>query len=144
MVKVWNLQVGSNLTKILWNWDVTCSKAAVAPLANHTVDNVTWLGANLLEAGDSGILGPNVLGYHEGDSIFIDTTLILHSKPWLLHDVMAHELEHELLWNRVPVDSSVDIRVREVQDSIHPFFPFQYPCLLLQLDNPLPIDSLIP
>lgn len=147
-VRIWPAQVDTVMVQKLWTWDTTCATRAVKELPGHGWRNVTWLGANLLEAGSNPAaqvdttagIGPHVIGYWEGDTIFLDTGVVLHAVPWFMHNLVAHELLHQLLNHRVPVDSAVPERVREVADSAHPIFPFLYPCRLINLAFPV-VDS---
>lgn len=144
-VTVWPARVDRVLLQRLWDWDTTCAARAEKPLPGHDWRNVTWLDANLLQAGSDPAaqvdtakgIGPNVLGYWEGDTIFLDTGVVAHASPWFMHNILAHELLHQLLQSRVPIDTSVPERVREVADSAHPVFPFLYPCRLMNLSVPV-------
>jgi hypothetical protein len=147
-VSIWPVRVDTALEARLWAWDSTCATHAVQPLPGHGWRNVTWLGANLVEAGndpaaqvDTSLgIGKGVLGFWEGDSIFLDTGVVHRARPWFMHNILAHELLHQLLHARVPIDTSIPERIREVPDSAHPLFPFLYPCRLMYLGVPV-VDS---
>lgn len=153
-VVVWSALPDTRVVQKLWAYDSSCSSGFAAPLSGHGWRNVHWFGANLEEAGEDSAaqvdtslgIGAGDIGFWEGDSIFLDTGMVHRAAPWYLRRVMAHELEHQLLQMRHPVNPHPTVLLLGLPipvdpDSAHPDFPFQYPCQLHQWNSPLPFDS---
>lgn len=153
-VSVWAAYVDPKVVAALWAYDSACSAPAALPEPGHGWRAVHWFAANLVEAGDDSAavvdpkkgIGSGDLGFWEGDSIFLDTGMVRHAAPWYLRRVLAHELEHQLLQMRHPVNPRPTVAILGLPplpepDTAHPDFPFQHPCQLSSWDRPLPRDS---
>jgi hypothetical protein len=141
-IVTWGMSVDPLLARILWQYDLDCSK--LAPLPGHTVKEVTWLAGNLTEAFRDTLnrFPSTVIGYWQNDTIVLDTGFAMHGTYRVVHKTLAHELMHQLLYYRVPLDTVSDPRTREAPDSVHPIYPFVYPCDLANVyARPLPFDS---
>ena len=112
----WRMPLDTVVLARLWTYDTTCAK--VAPLPGHDWRNVTWRAASLIDDGNLGEWTP-------GDTIYIDTSVVLSSTPAFVHRIFAHEMLHQLLQMRNVYDSAT---AREFPDSIHPFVVFTLRC----------------
>lgn len=114
-VHVAKVNLDSAYADSLWTYDKLCS--GLDSLNGHGLRNVTWFFGNLLETKSD-------YGYWLRDSIILDTALN-NSLMKIRNDIIAHELLHQLLQGRVPKQNTFKT------DSLHPFYPFIYPCRLV-------------